>query len=69
MTAKEFVTKKYPDAICKQFGKGKSGSKKHCYWVVFMDGKVEPLFVLSANAIARGKTESNAWVNAKNRIK
>ena len=69
MTAKEFVTGKYPDAICKQFGKTRSKFKKHWYWVVFMDGKVEPLFVLSANAIARGKTDSNAWVNAKNRIK
>lgn len=60
MTAKEFVKSKYPKAKAERQVKGMIKGLQEVYWLI-RDGR-EYMYMAS------GKTESNAWVNAKNSI-
>ncbi len=58
MTAKEFVKQNYPNARAERQVKGRIAGLKEVYWLIRPS--------IGAMYIASGKTESNAWVNAKN---
>ena len=53
-TAKEFVLERYPDFICES--------------LVFNDRNKAYAVTSRAQVFSYGKTESNAWVNAKAKI-
>lgn len=57
MTAKEFVKQHYPKARAERQVKGRIAGLKEVYWLI------RP--AIGEMYIASGKTESNAWVNAK----
>ena len=59
MKAEEFVKSKYPLAHARKFKT--NGWNPNTYWLVWGDGGQN-------HRLSEGKTESNAWVNAKNRI-
>lgn len=56
MTAKEFVKARYPNAISEKQVKGMIKGSQETYYLI-RNGK--------NTYIASGKSESNAWVNAK----
>ena len=58
MTAKEYVKTRYPKSRAERHVEGKIIGKP--YWLI-RNGN-ETMY------IAQGKSESNAWVNAKNRL-
>ena len=60
MTAKEFVKSKIPNAIAEKHYKSLIINTKEVYWLI-RDGR-------NTMYIASGKSESNAWVEAKKRI-
>jgi hypothetical protein len=60
MTAKEFVKNKYPNAIAERHVKGRIKGLQETYWLI-RNGR-------DTGYISNGKTESKAWVNAKNKI-
>jgi len=57
MTAKEFVREKFPHARAERQVEGHIIGMKKVYWLI-RDGR-------NTMYMAHGKTESNAWVNAK----
>jgi len=59
MTAEEFVTEKYPNARAESHKT--NGPLGETYWLIRI-GRNNMYF-------AEGKTKSNAWVNAKKKIK
>jgi hypothetical protein len=60
MTAKEFVKSKYPKARAEKQITGGNTNFGEAYWLI-RNGR-ESMY------IASGKSESNAWVNAKKKI-
>lgn len=58
MTAKEYVKNKMPNAKAERHVEGRIVGKP--YWLI-RDGNKTMYFAI-------GKTESNAWVNAKNKL-
>lgn len=60
MTAKDFVKQKYPKAIVERHVQGRIKGMQEVYWLIRTERNVM--------YIANGKTESNAWVNAKKAI-
>ena len=58
MTAKEFVKNKFPKATVEKQVQGRIKGLQETYYLVREDRK-------SYFYIASGKSESNAWVNAK----
>jgi len=60
MTAKEFVKERYPKARAERQRTGSNTTFGETYWLI-RDGR-ETMYM------AEGKTESNAWVNAKKKI-
>lgn len=60
MTAKEFVKKEHPNVRAERHVKGMIKGMQEVYWLIRPDRNVM--------YIAEGKSESNAWVNAKNNI-
>lgn len=60
MTAKEFVKKKMPTAKAERHVQGRIRGAQEPYWLI-REGNQYMYF-------AHGKTESNAWVNAKKRL-
>jgi hypothetical protein len=58
MTAKEFVKEKFPNARVEKQVKGRVAGEP--YWLI-RDGR-------ATMYMAIGTSESNAWVNAKNKI-
>ena len=60
MTSKEFVKTRYPKARAEKHLKGRVKGMQEVYWLIFPEfGKMY---------LASGKTESNAWKNAKEHI-
>jgi hypothetical protein len=57
MTAKEYVRSKVPNARAERQVKGKIAGFKEVYWLIRDGG--------SNDYMASGKSESNAWKNAK----
>jgi len=57
MTAKEFVKEKYPNARAERQVRGMIKGMQEVYWLI-RDGR-------NMMYMASGKSESNAWVNAK----
>lgn len=57
MTAKEYVKSKVPNARAERQVKGRIAGLKEVYWLI-REGR-------SNGYMASGKSESNAWVNAK----
>jgi len=57
MTAKEFVQEKYPNTIAERQVRGNTKGFKEIYFLI-RDGR-------NTMYMASGKSESNAWVNAK----
>lgn len=57
MTAKEYVLSKCPTAKAESHKRGRIKGMQEKYWLIREAGQT--LY------IASGKTESNAWVNAK----
>lgn len=57
MTAKEYVKSKVPHARAERQVKGKVAGLKEVYWLI-REGR-------ATGYMASGKSESNAWVNAK----
>ena len=57
MTAKEFVQNKIPHTYAERQISGMIKGLQETYWLIRQRGKTM--------YIASGKTESNAWVNAK----
>ena len=60
MTAKEFVLEKMPKARAERQVRGMIKGLQEIYWLI-REGRNTMYF-------ASGKTESNAWVNAKKNI-
>jgi len=60
MTAKEFVKSKMPNARAERHVRGMIKGMQEVYWLI-RDGRQTMYFV-------SGKSESNAWVEAKKRI-
>lgn len=60
MTAKEFVKNKIPNARAERHVRGMIKGMQEVYWLI-RDGNNTMYF-------ANGKSQSNAWVNAKKRI-
>ena len=60
MTAKEYVKQHYPNAKSERQVSGRIKGMQRIYWLI-RDGN-------QTMYLAEGKTESNAWVNAKKRI-
>lgn len=60
MTAKEFVKTKIPNARAERQVKGMIKGMQEVYWLI-RNGRETMYF-------ADGKSESNAWVNAKKKI-
>lgn len=60
MTAKEFVKSKIPNARAERQVSGRIKGLQEVYWLV-REGR-------NTMYLASGKTESNAWVNAKKLI-
>jgi len=60
MTAKEFVKEKFPNARAERHVEGRIKGLQKPYWLI-RDGR-------NTMYMASGKTESNAWVNAKKMI-
>lgn len=60
MTAKEFVKLKIPTATSERHVQGMIRGLQEIYWLIRERGKTM--------YFATGKTESNAWVNAKKKI-
>lgn len=60
MTAKEFVKNKMPNARAERHVKGMIKGFQEVYWLI-RNGRETMYF-------ADGKSESNAWVNAKKKI-
>jgi hypothetical protein len=60
MTAKEFVLEKMPRARAERQVRGMIKGLQEVYWLI-REGRNTMYF-------ASGKTESNAWVNAKKQI-
>jgi hypothetical protein len=60
MTAKEFVKSKMPNARAERHVRGMIKGMQEVYWLI-RDGRQTMYF-------ASGKSESNAWVEAKKRI-
>ena len=60
MTAKEFVRSKYPSANSERHVSGMIKGFQEVYWLI-RNGR-------NTMYIASGKSESNAWVNAKKHI-
>lgn len=60
MTAKDYVKSKMPKAKAERHTSGKIAGLKETYWLI-RNGNENMYF-------AQGKTESNAWVKAKERI-
>jgi hypothetical protein len=60
MTAKEFVLEKMPRARAERQVRGMIKGLQEVYWLI-REGRNTMYF-------ASGKTESNAWVNAKKNI-
>lgn len=60
MTAKEFVKERMPRAYAERQVRGRIKGMQEVYWLVRERGQTM--------YIASGKTESNAWVNAKKAI-
>lgn len=60
MTAKEFVQSKIPNARAERQVKGRVKGLQEVYYLI-REGR-------NTMYIASGKTESNAWVNAKKSI-
>jgi hypothetical protein len=58
MTAKEFVKQHYPNATSERQIKGRIKGMQEVYWLIRENRK-------AYFYIASGKSESNAWVNAK----
>lgn len=61
MTAKEFVLQHYPTARAERQVSGRIKGMKTVYYLIRVRG--ESMY------LAEGKTESNAWVNTKKKIK
>lgn len=60
MTAKEFVKEHYPKARAERQVKGRVKGLQEVYWLI-RDGR-------NTMYMASGKSESNAWVNAKKAV-
>lgn len=60
MTSKEFVRERYPRARAERQVSGRIKGLQEVYWLI-RNGR-ETMY------IASGKSESNAWVNAKKSI-
>ena len=60
MKAKEYVKQRMPKARAERHRTGSGTSYGETYWLI-RDGR-------NYNYFSEGKTESNAWVNAKKRI-
>lgn len=60
MTAKEFVKSKIPNAMAERHVRGMIKGMQEVYWLI-RDGRQTMYFAI-------GKSESNAWVEAKKRI-
>ena len=60
MTAKEFVKEKYPNARAERQVRGMIKGMQEVYYLI-RDGR-------NTMYMASGKSESNAWVNAKKNI-
>ena len=60
MTAKEFVKSKMPNARAERHVKGRVKGMQETYWLIREIGQ-QMYFAI-------GKSESNAWVEAKKRI-
>ena len=60
MTSKEFVRERYPRARAERHVGGRIKGLQEVYWLI-RNGR-ETMY------IASGKSESNAWVNAKKSI-
>lgn len=60
MTAKEFVKERYPKARAERHRTGSNTTYGETYWLI-RNGR-ETMYMAS------GKSESNAWVNAKKKI-
>jgi len=60
MTAKEFVKEKYPNARAERQVRGMIKGMQEVYYLI-RDGR-------NTMYMASGKSESNAWVNAKKDI-
>ena len=60
MTAKEFVRERYPRARAEKQRTGSNTTFGETYWLI-RNGR-ETMYMAS------GKSESNAWVNAKKKI-
>lgn len=61
MTAKEFVKSKYPKSTSERHVSGMIKGLQEPYYLIRLDRRDYYWF-------AQGKTESNAWVNAKKNI-
>jgi len=61
MTAKEFVKSKFPKATAERHSRGRIKGLQEVYWLV-RETRTSHMYMAS------GKTESNAWVNAKKLI-
>lgn len=61
MTAKEFVKNKMPNAKAERHVRGMIKGLQEVYWLI-RDGNHTMYFAI-------GKTESNAWVEAKKTVK
>ncbi len=60
MNAKDYVRSKYPNARAERHVRGMIKGFQEVYWLI-RDGR-------DTMYMASGKTESNAWVNAKKSI-
>lgn len=60
MTAKEFVKERFPDARAEKQVSGRIKGLQEIYYLI-RNGR-------QTMYMASGKTESNAWVNAKKKI-
>lgn len=60
MTAKEFVQSKMPNARSERHVMGRIKGMQEVYWLIRVGSQTM--------YFASGKSESNAWVNAKNNI-
>ena len=60
MTAKEFVKERYPNAMAERQVRGMIKGMQEVYYLI-RDGR-------NTMYMASGKSESNAWVNAKKYI-
>jgi hypothetical protein len=60
MTSKEFVQERFPKAKAEKVVNGRIKGMQEIYWII-RDGR-------NTMPMTSGKTESNAWVNAKARI-